>query len=255
MSLFSKGSGNPGEIEIADSVVTWMFAPAHQLLDSFCDVLIPRQIPLMKRGHYGVYNPRRDWSKLSPQQHQHDDLILLIELLPEFAFIQRHNVPQFASDELTRGLVKMVETKRIPIWLAFATTLLLDIHHILRDKADTAFQELQDIGNKAALSLRRYIEFSEHIPSPSTWSKSDAKQIDRLAEHIEQCILDDMIFPFKDKEYKKKMQAYSESQERFYLYKRQPVLCGILAFRTILETQYTGVTLCNVRFCPRVNPV
>jgi hypothetical protein len=246
MTVFSKPTGRADEIEIDDSIVIWMFAPAHQILDNFCDVLVPNQVLLMKRGHFGVYNPRLDREKLSDAQRQNQDLILLIELLPEFSFMQIYNAPQFASDELTRGLIKMVETKEIPIWLAFATTIFLDIHHILRDKVDIAFNQLQEIGRHSTQTLSRYQEFSRNIPSPATWNKSNDDVLQKLAKGMEECILKDMIFPIKDKQYKKKGAIYSEETERFYLYKRHPILCGILAFRTVLEMQQTGINLCNV---------
>jgi hypothetical protein len=246
MAIFSKGTGRVDEIEIDDSIVTWMFAPAHQLLDSFCDVLVPKQIPLMKRGHFGVYNPRLDRSKLSDAQRQNQDLILVVELLPEFCFIQRYNAAQFATDELTRGLVKMVETKNIPIWLTFATTVLLDIHHILKDRVDSAFNQLQEVGNQATRTLSEYFEFSRNIPSPSTWPKRKDDALRGLYNDVTEGVLKDMIFPIKQKEYKKFGNAPSDESERFYLFKRQPILCGILAFRVVLETQHTGVGLCNV---------
>jgi hypothetical protein len=246
MTVFSKGTGQAEEIEIDDSVVVWMFAPAHQLLDSFCDVIIPNQIPLMKRGHFGVYNPRLDRSKLSDAQRQKQDLILLVELLPEFCFLQRYNAPHFAKDELTRGLIKMVETKNIPIWLTFATTVLLDIHHTLKDKVDIAFNQLQEVGNHAAQTFSRYFEFSRNIPKPSTWPKKNDDVLRELSKSLEEYVLNDIIFPLKKKAYKKFSNVQAEDSEKFYLYKRHPILCGILAFRTVLETQYIGVTLCNV---------
>ena len=202
----------------------------------------------MKRGHLGVYNPHLNRDKLSDMQRQSQDLILCMELLPEFAFIQRYRAPQFASDELTRGLIKMIETKKIPIWLTFATTVLLDIHHILRDKVDIAFKQLQEIGLRAFETLSRYQEFSKNIPAPSTWPMSNEKFLQELARDVENAILKDQIFPIKDKQYKKLNAIYSPETERFYLHKRHPILCGILAFRTLLEMNHAGKTLCNVSF-------
>lgn len=161
------------EVEIPDAIVHWMFAPAHQILDSFCDVLVPNQIPLMKRGHFGFYNPAADRRKMSDSQQQQENLIVLCELLPEFAFIQRFNISLFASDELARGLVKMIETKKVPIWLTFATTAFLDIHHMMRGAVGIAFDELQVVGQHVKTTLDRYFEFSDAIPAPKTWSKSN----------------------------------------------------------------------------------
>lgn len=244
--MFSKPTGQTDEIEVDDRIVKWMFAPAHQILDSFCDVLIPNQVPLMKRGHFGVYNPGLDRDKMSDMQQQSQDLILFMELLPEFAFIERYRAPLVASDELTRGLIKMIESKNIPIWLTFATTVLLDIHHTLKDKADLGFKQLQAIGRRASGTLSRYQEFSQNITSPSTWPTSNANIIRELARGINDGILKDQIFPIKDKQYKKKNSLYSPETERFYLYKRHPILCGILAFRILLEMDHAGNTLCNV---------
>ncbi len=245
MTVFSKPTGRTDEIEVDDRIVNWMFAPAHQILDSFCDVLIPNQVPLMKRGHFGVYNPRLDRGKMSDMQRQSQDLILFMELLPEFAFIQRYRAPLFASDEFTRGLIKMIETKNIPIWLTFATTVLLDIHHILKDNADLGFKQLQAIGRRASGTLSRYQEFSQNIPSPSAWPTSNQNIIRELARGINEGILKDQIFPIKDQQYKKKNTLYSSETERFYLYKRHPIMCGILAFRILLEMNHAGNTLCN----------
>jgi len=255
MTMFSKPTGRTDEIEIDDGIVNWMFAPAHQILDGFCDVLIPNQVPLMKRGHFGVYNPRLDRDKLSDMQRQSQDLILFMELLPEFAFVQRYKGHLFASDELTRGLIKMIETKSIPIWLTFATTVLLDIHHILKDKADLGFKQLQGIGRRASAILSRYQEFSQNIPNPSTWPTANEKILRELARGINDRILKDQIFPIKDAQYKKKNTLYSPETERFYLYKRHPILCGILAFRILLEMNHAGNTLCNVSLPQILNDV
>jgi hypothetical protein len=43
-----------------------------------------------------------------------------------------HAINDLASDELIRGLCKMLSIKDIPVWLAFVTTVFLDIHHALK---------------------------------------------------------------------------------------------------------------------------
>jgi len=159
-----------------------MFTPAHQLLDSFCGVLVPNELPLMKRGYFGIYDPKVDRMKMSSAERHHEDLILLLELLPEFAFIQRYKISLFVADALTQGLLKMVETKRIPIWLTFATTTLLDIHHLLRDKVEVAFDNLQDVAQNAKSKLDLHFKFSRDIPAPSTWPENNEKMLRKFAE-------------------------------------------------------------------------
>lgn len=129
-----------------DVVADWIYAPSHSFLDSFCDVLEPNQVPLMKRGHFGTYNPLTDRSKLDHKEQIREDLILLMELLPEFCFLAKYKIQLLDTDEFTRGLKKMALTKKIPVWLTFATTIFLDVHHILRETVTTAFTELNTIG-------------------------------------------------------------------------------------------------------------
>jgi hypothetical protein len=98
-----------GKMEIDGGLAQWIFAPVHSLLDTFVDdILQPKHVPLMKRGHFGIYDPTRDRTKLTDTQQQHEDAIVLLEILPEFCFIQRYNIQLFAMDELTHGLSKMI---------------------------------------------------------------------------------------------------------------------------------------------------
>lgn len=247
MGLVAKDQGGDEtlELEVDDHIAEWLFAPAHSLLDSFCDVLDSRQVPLMKRGHFGVYNPRTVRSKLNDVQKHQEDLVLLIELLPEFCFIAKYKIHLFATDELTRGLCKMALTTEIPVWLTFATTVFLDIHHFLREKVDKGFEELRTIGSHATSTLDKHFELSQGLRTPSTWPKQNQEILRMLAKEIQEFTLRDQIFPIKDRQYKKLDSTFASESERFYLYKRQPILCGILAFKTILEMQHAGVSLCN----------
>jgi hypothetical protein len=97
------------KMEIDGRLAQWIFAPVHSLLDTFVDdILQPNHVPLLKRGHFGIYDPIRDRTKLTDIQQQHEDAIVLLEILPEFCFIQRYNIQLFAMDELTHGLSKMI---------------------------------------------------------------------------------------------------------------------------------------------------
>jgi hypothetical protein len=97
------------EMEMDGKLAQWIFAPVHSLLDTFVDdILQPKHVPLMKRGHFGIYDPTRDRTKLTDTQQQLEDAIVLLEILPEFCFIQRYNIQLFAMDELTHGLSKMI---------------------------------------------------------------------------------------------------------------------------------------------------
>ncbi|KAG0647254.1 hypothetical protein D0Z07_7314 [Hyphodiscus hymeniophilus] len=231
------------EFEMDGAIAEWLYAPAHSILDSFCDVLYPGEVPSMKRGHFGVYDASADRTKMDESEKNRHDLILLLELLPEFAFLAKYKIDPFATDELTRGLSKMCLTKDIPVWLTFATTILLDIHHLAKDQADRAFDQLQAIAEKSKRTLVCYFEFSRGITNPSTWPRENERALQHLAETIDMHLLQDVILKLKEGNYTRLRLPYSVEVERFYLYKRQPILCGLLAFRLTLELQYTGLVL------------
>ncbi|KUJ14900.1 uncharacterized protein LY89DRAFT_124635 [Mollisia scopiformis] len=139
----------------------------------------------------------------------------------------------------------MIETKQIPIWLTFATTVFLDINQTLRGRVSIAFDELQVVANHVKNTLDGYFEFSKSIPAPRTWPKSYEEMLREFREGVAETILKDVVFPLKSKYYKKVDGIAPGETARFYLLKGQPILCGMFAFRATLELHHGGVNLCN----------
>jgi hypothetical protein len=65
-------------------VADWLCLPVNGLLDSFCDVIQSGYLPVMKPGHFGIYDPSTDRSKLTVRQRMREDQIIMCEALPEF---------------------------------------------------------------------------------------------------------------------------------------------------------------------------
>ncbi|XMA12733.1 hypothetical protein WAI453_005524 [Rhynchosporium graminicola] len=215
------------------------------MLRKFCKVLVPESVPMMKRGHLGDYHGENVRTKLGKSQRSLEDLVVLMEILPEFCFISKRKIDMFARDELTRGLGQFAITKEIPVWLVFATTIFLDIHHILRGKVELGFTELQARTKMAKAQFDKYFELSRGLRKPDSWSTNELffKQI---RDQMSYCILNDAIFPHKTETYWQVFGcAPAEATEKFYLYKRHPILCGIQAFAVILEVQQLGIVLNN----------
>jgi hypothetical protein len=245
---FAKAQGlneMEGEVEVHDDVAQWIFAPVHSMLDSFCDALEPRQIPILKRGYFGIYNPLKNRNTLSDVEKNQEDFILLMDVLPEFCFIAKHKVHLLAADELTKGLCSMALTKEIPVWLAFATTVFLDIHHTLRDISLVVPEKLQSIAKVTNETLNRYFELSRGIIKPATWPKSNEDAFRSFNKELEYCITNDPIFPLKEAHLKAQKQPPPEAVEWFWLYKRHPVLCGVLQFTIMLTMQQWGLIMVN----------
>ncbi|KAF8866371.1 hypothetical protein BDZ45DRAFT_339028 [Acephala macrosclerotiorum] len=226
-----------------DADAQWIFAPAHSMLESFCEILHPRQVPQMKRGYFGVYNPRANRSTMDATEQNREDLIVLIEILPEFCFLAKYKVPMLAKDELTHGLCRMALTKELPVWLVFAVTIFLDIHHILRETVDSAFQELNSTAFRFEKTLDRYFQLSAGLAKPKTWPKKNEQALREMRETLDECVFKDAIFPLKESQCRSMNYPAPPETERFYLYKRHPVLCGILTFSILLEQRELGLAL------------
>jgi hypothetical protein len=154
---------------------------------------------------------------MDAMQQNHEDLIVLMGILPEFCFISKCKIHMFATDELTRGLGNMALTKDIPVWLTFATTVFLDIHHILREKAGIGFVELQLNAKHAKATLGQYFELSRGLVKPDTWPKSNEMVLEHLAEEIDKFVLKDVVFPFKIAQYKSFNMPSPGESDNFYL--------------------------------------
>lgn len=166
------------ELTINEGLAQWIFLSKFRILEGFCAIIVPGNLPVMRRGHFGKYNPKADRTKMTYEQKELEDKIVLLELLPEFALGHGY----FAQDELTKGLREMTETKKIPIWLSFATTVLLDIHHVFRSKVDYGFHSLQETGTLVKGAINRYLEFSKDIPHPVTYKKSNDVALQKYVE-------------------------------------------------------------------------
>jgi hypothetical protein len=182
---------------------------------------------------------------MSTVEKNQRDLILTMEILPEFCFLAKYNIKLLASDEFTRGLSKMAITKLIPVWLPFALTIFLDIHHLGMQHVDIPFNNLKVIADKAKNTLSQYFEFSQGLTSPETWPYHNERVLQQFANNIDETVLKDPIFPHKKGLYAATdpRRPFSDENERFYLYKRHPILCGLISFWITLEMQNFGVTL------------
>ena len=115
-------------VELKD-VADFTSMPVYVILSSFLPVLEEGLILVVKPDFFGEIDlSRRPLSRLDNfNQHK----MLPLDLLPDFCIISRLGPAPPAMDDLTRGLIEMAETKKIPIWLVMGSQLYLDIHNAM----------------------------------------------------------------------------------------------------------------------------
>ncbi|KAI9738395.1 MAG: hypothetical protein M1834_008898 [Cirrosporium novae-zelandiae] len=225
----------------AADVAEWSYVPMYQFLEALCRVLEPGCIPLYKPGHFGRYDPLQDRSKMSPAKKLEEDKIILLEIFPEFAILEQFDMNMPSQDEFTRGMRRMVKTREIPLWLAFATQVHLDIHHVLRENVSKGFQELRLAGLRTRKILDDHFQLSRSLPYPGTWPKRNDRGLEQIKEMIDFWITRDNLYEVK----KHAAPVQSMDHQEFSFYERHPLVCGLLMFNVNLKMQEAGITFVN----------
>lgn len=124
-------------------IATDTYMIAFIMLESYLpilDILDVGHLPLYREGILGIYNPARDWNGMSKREKYEQDKILMVEFLHELVAVARC-VPNYpVKDEFIRGMQELDRTREIPMYLAFAAQMFLDIHHILRGRVYSAHE-------------------------------------------------------------------------------------------------------------------
>jgi hypothetical protein len=219
-----------------------MFYPAFQLLDAFCRVLQAGPDPQMKRGIYGYYEPHSDRDAKSNREKFVEDKILLLEMLEEFYFYFRTTKPPGSQppveDELIRGLRTMFETKEVTLTLAFATTLFLDIHHILRHDAELGFHRMRNFMQFVQVDVEEGVDFHKGIDM-ETWPAENDKAVQQFIETLQFWCRDDQ------------QRIAAQKLKRlnipipFCLYRNHPWLCGMWKYYAQMRFHEISIVFVN----------
>lgn len=219
----------------------WTCIQTANLLSSYEDVLSPGNVPVLKPGHFGIYDPRRDRSKMSDKERHREDVIVLMELLPEFTKLSRTRMHVPAQDELTARLRKMMDAnamEALPMHAIFATQILLDIHHVLREDVSRPFDDLRPTGTRVIATIDEYFKYtrSRRIANWPAQNDKVLRDIQKLAKEWTQ----------EDRVGIATVKGVSNVRTRpYHLLKNHPVLCGLLIFRLNILLNDSGINFCN----------
>ena len=219
-------------------VADWLFLPVHSLLQSFLPVIQAGHVPVAKPGHFGVYNPRVDRSKLSIREQFKEDMIILVESLPDF-FLFTQVTRQFpVADEFLDGLRVMFTKKTVSTWVTFAAQVYLDIHHVLRQDIGRGFTELQTSGVQAISTLTEYFATSKVW---TNWPSSNEERVKYIHTFADFWIVNDPVAPNLRKSGRQLPDL--PTPEPHALFRRNPLLAGLFQFQLYLLLQESGIII------------
>jgi hypothetical protein len=172
VGLLTEYFAHMGSTESID-FLDWTCLTVLQILLKYEDVLKVSELPILKPGQIGIYQPTRNRATMSDQERQMEDMIVMMELLTHFTYLQIfcQNTDFPLQDELTLGLRRVMEERTVrnmPMHIIFSAQILLDIHHVLREHASRPFQQLYDTSKRAVATLDTWLRFS-WTRHASTW--------------------------------------------------------------------------------------
>lgn len=215
-----------------------IFWTASSLLGAFCGVLKAYPTPEMKLGFYGVYDPSSDRQKKSDREKLKEDKILLLEILPEFFYFSGFNENPPAEDELTRLLSTMFQTKQVTLPLVFATTLFLDIHHILRDQVDLGFKKLADAADFARNNINMNLDFHKDIQM-DTWPKRNDDALQQFVGFVQRWVQEDRQRKIAERA------GRVNIPQPYHLFRKHPWSCGLWKYYIQMRHHEISITFAN----------
>lgn len=174
---------------------------------------------------------------MTRQRHILHELICECTLLK--GMINNLDFRMILEDEFTAGIIEMLATRRIPIWLVFACQIQCDVRCILEERVVQCHEELQEMGQRVTTILTSYLNFEKDfqasplgrtikttIGEVECWITEDFPAYQRTRLHTAHGILE-------------------EDMESYYYLRRHPFLCGLLIFRFSLTMNELGLQNSN----------
>lgn len=142
------------------------------------------------------------------------------------------------KDELTRALRVMFKTQEVTLPLAFATTLYLDIHHMLRDEVDFGFKRLTDATHFVSGNVKERNSFHKDIHM-ETWPQENDAAVQQFVDTLE-------FWCHEDQQQKAaKSMGRFNIPKPFYLYRQHPWSCGLWKYFAQMRFHEISIAFVN----------
>lgn len=188
----------------------------------------------------GRWNSERNTSPTTNKDKFLEDAKILMEMLPDMIWLSTSQNRKLAEDELMRGC-RDFQVQEIHLWTLVSARLFCDIHHILGPSIGNAFFDLQRLGKTAKDTIANAIAQREQ-------SKSYCWPADQDSVIKENCIdiIDAWLF---DDEWRRDVKAMAAGayfiDEDHHLFRRHPLLCGLMEFSLRAMIQELGFYALN----------
>jgi hypothetical protein len=211
--------------------VFWTLVDCLQHIGPTAIPLIPPAKPLKGPGPHNS-NAMMRWGK---------DVIM--ELVGEACVLRglkrRQGMAIPAEDELTRGLIELLMHRgKVPIWLVLACQVYLDIRFILESAISRGHDELVAKGASMNSIIGQYINFSKDVTDrPPPLLKHALDEVE--------CWITDDCWSHARSDCRTAIGVDIKGLEPYFYLRRNPLLCGLMVFRSDLTMNEHGLAVAN----------
>ncbi|KAK0544463.1 hypothetical protein OC846_006067 [Tilletia horrida] len=228
----------------------YFFVPCWQVVDAMSRVIGPNgTVPVLKLGHYGVYDTKLDHETLPFRQKWSQAQIVILEGLSDYLLIltalrpkERDSTHFFYGDETARLMSDLSNTKQCTLLTTFAAQVFLDINFLLKSDVQKGWAQL----HRSAQSMKKSMEMRPKVEPgrPENWAPTNEILAASLVDELDgYCQADDPMTLLRRSISASIPGAPRNTTSNLMLH--NPVLCGILLFRLHLLHQDFGLTLAN----------
>ncbi|KAI9715458.1 MAG: hypothetical protein M1812_005934 [Candelaria pacifica] len=207
-----------------------MFLITYGHLSSYIGIIGENNLPIYRPGTYGVYDAASDRTSKSSRDRFREDMILLLEILPDFCYfsIVSSTVKGPVTDEIACAVQEMITRNEVPIWLAFAAQVFLDIHHTFREKVSKGFNDLVKSAKYIENNIEQVLRYHAGIGIKNS-SDCDSEELFLVMNHIKQWVHTDVMQDARTRFFEI-AKFESPPEESFLFLKYNPLYCGLLSF-------------------------
>ena len=135
------------------NLMDWLYLSPHSVIKSFCGQIRDNDLLVVQR--IGIANQCTD-RPITSRERMKEDGTILYEALCEFLFWIKCTRDLPVLDELTDGLRTAFVDEIVPLWVAYAAQIFVDIHNVLQENVGRGLSQLQASGTQIVSSLKEY---------------------------------------------------------------------------------------------------
>ena len=232
--------GQPGMMALPEvEFKRWLFVYPAKLLYIFCDFLPSGPLLPFKGYNYEAYRVQVAMLIAGVDVFA-EHYNVLRDMLAEISIFDLMDPPLCAQDAFSAGVCAMAKTKVVPVWLAFAAGLFINIHRITTPNTSRGFDELRDVAAHVARNIDKYQSLSAER-KPADHEDCDFL-VESLSDVLDGWVIEDGLLHAKQKVFDKfSHPKFNPEIEARYLYRHHPLLCGILSSYFLLRLQEAGL--------------